>query len=129
MRDDQFQTDDSPGECTTTESFADHDIEDGSTLIQRSYYRLAGAGRTEFEPTESFFDALESAFIWAYLGTTQETDIPDHVEAAIDDARARTAAEFAGTAAEFVDRPDADLRTDVIPAFYRHLAEFHCTYR
>lgn len=121
MRDEQFQTDDSPDECTTTESFADHDIEDGSTLIQRSYYRLVGAGRTEFEPTESFFDALESAFIWAYLGTARETEIPDHVEAAIDDARAHTAAEFA-------DRPDADLRTDVIPGFYRHLAEFHCTY-
>jgi len=113
---------DSPGECTTTESFADHDIEDGSTLIQRSYYRLAGADRTTFEPTESCFDALESAFIWAYLGTTRESEIPEHVGAAIDDARALTAEEFA-------DRPNADLRTDVIPAFYRHLADFHCAYR
>lgn len=122
MTDEEFQTDDSPGECTTTESFADHDIEDGSTLIQRSYYRLAGADRTEFEPTEPFFDALESAFIWAYLGTVRESGVPDHVEAAINDARAHTVAEFA-------DRPDADLRTDVIPAFYRHLADFHCAYR
>jgi hypothetical protein len=122
MTDEEFQTDDRAEECTTTGSFADHDIEDGSALIQRTYYRLAGADRTEFEPTESCFDARESAFIWAYLGTTRESDIPEHVEAAIDDARAHTAAEFA-------DRPDADLRTDVIPAFYRHLADFHCAYR
>jgi hypothetical protein len=122
MEEDEFQIDDSLEDCTTTGSFADHDIEDGSTLIQRAYYRLAGGDRTEFEPTASFFDALESAFIWAYLGTTRESEIPEHVEAAIDDARAHTAAEFE-------DRPDADLRTDVIPAFYRHLAEFHCAYR
>jgi hypothetical protein len=122
MTDSEFRTDDSTEECTTTGSFADHDIEDGSALIQRTYYRLAGADRTGFEPTESFFDALESAFIWAYLGTTRESDIPEHVEAAIDDARAHTVAEF-------TDRPDADLRTDVIPAFYRHLAAFHCAYR
>ncbi len=113
--------DDGP-ECTTTESFADHDIEDGSTLIHRTYYRLAGADRAEFEPTASFFDALESAFLWAYLGTTRETEIPEHVEAAIDDARALTADEFES-------RADADLRTEVIPAFYQHLADFHCAYR
>jgi hypothetical protein len=122
MEGDEFHIDDSTEECTTTGSFADHDIEDGSTLIQRTYYRLSDADRTEFEPTASFFDALESAFIWAYLGTVRESEVPDHVEAAIDDARAHTAAAFA-------DRPDADLRTDVIPAFYRHLADFHCAYR
>jgi len=109
-------------ECTTTESFADHDITDGSLLVQRTYYRLAAAEITEYEPTESFFDALESAFIWAYLGTVEETGVPDHVEAAIDDARAVTAEEFEG-------RPDADLRTDVVQRFYRHVSSFHCAYR
>ncbi len=121
MREDELHVDDGSEECTTTESFADHDIEDGSTLIQRSYYRLSDAGRAEFEPTASFFDALESAFIWAYLGTVRENGVPEHVEAAIDDARALTAEEF-------TDR-EADLRTEVLPAFYRHLAEFHCAYR
>jgi hypothetical protein len=29
----------------------------------------------------------------------------------------------------FADRPDADLRTDVIPAFYHHAAGFHCARR
>jgi len=108
--------------CTTTGSFADHEIEDGSVLIQRTYYRLAAGNRTEYAPTESFFNALESAFVWAYLGTVEGDGIPAHVEAAIDDARAHTAAEFEG-------RDDADLRTDVVPAFYQHLAAFHCAYR
>ncbi len=121
MSEDERHVDDGPGECTTTGSFADHDIEDGSTLIQRSYYRLSDAGRAEFEPTASFFDALESAFIWAYLGTVRENGVPEHVEAAIDDARALTAEEF-------TDR-EADLRTEVLPAFYRHLTDFHCAYR
>ncbi|ERH10412.1 MAG: hypothetical protein J07HX64_02186 [halophilic archaeon J07HX64] len=121
MTEDEFYIDDSIEECTTTGSFTDHDIEDGSTLIQRSYYRLADGDRTEFEPTGSFFDALESAFIWAYLGTVRENSVPEHVEAAIDDARALTAEEF--------EDQEADLRTEVLPAFYRHLAGFHCAYR
>lgn len=114
--------DENQDECTTTGSFEDHSIDDGSALIQRTYYRLSSAGQTEFEPTDSFFDALESAFIWAYLGTGPENDIPAHVEAAIDDACAMTTDEFA-------DSPDADLRTDVIPTFYGHAADFHCAYR
>ncbi len=109
-------------DCTTTGSFEDHDIHDGSTLIQRTHYRLASADQTEYEPTDSFFDALESAFLWAYLGTGPENGVPDHVEAAIDDARALTVEEFG-------DDSDADLRTDVIPTFYGHAADFHCAYR
>lgn len=109
-------------ECTTTGSFADHDIEDGATLIERTYYRLAEAGMDDFRASETHFDALESAFIWAYLRTTDETGIPPHVEAAIDDAKAFTATEFS-------DRPDADCRTEVVPAFYRYAAGFHCSYR
>jgi hypothetical protein len=109
-------------ECTTTGSFADHDIADGSQLIEGTHYRLVAAGMSEFTPSPSFFDALESAFIWAYLGSVEERGIPDHVEAAIDDARVFTVQEFA-------DRPEADLRTEVVPAFYRHAAAFHCAYR
>jgi len=108
--------------CTTTGSFADHDIEDGSSLVQQTYYRLAEADRLEYEPTEAFFDELETAFIWAYLGSVDSADIPDHVQAAIDDARVFTAEDFA-------DRPDADLRTDVVQTFYRYAAGFHCAYR
>ncbi|MFB6205381.1 MAG: hypothetical protein ABEJ05_02480 [Haloglomus sp.] len=107
--------------CTTTDSFDDHGIHDGADLLTATYYRLAAAD-TEFEPTASFFDRLESAFVWAYLGAVDGTDVPDHVMAAVEDAREQTRAEFA-------ERPEADLRTDVIPAFYRRIAGFHCAYR
>jgi len=109
-------------DCTTTGSFGDHGIEDGSELVHQTYYRLLDAGRTSFEPTESFYDALESAFLWSYLETAAATGVPAHVEAAVDDARALTDEEFA-------DRPDADLRTEVLPTFYQHVAGFHCAYR
>ena len=73
--------------------------------------------------TESFDDhGVETAFVWAYLGSTEERGVPEHVEAALDDARVLTHEEFA-------DRPDANLRTEVLPAFYRRFAGFHCAYR
>ena len=115
---DEWRSDD----CTTTGSFSDHGIGDGVDLVTRTYYRLQGAERHEFEPTERFFDQLESAFIWAYLGSVDESSVPAHVEMAIEDARAHTRDEFD-------DSPDADLRTEVIPAFYRRVAGFHCIYR
>jgi hypothetical protein len=37
--------------------------------------------------------------------------------------------EVTATQEEFGNNPDADLRTDVIPTFYRHAANFHCAYR
>lgn len=121
MGDDEQQTTDRTPACTTTSSFADHNIDDGSTFITRTYHRLRSA-HSEYQPTGSFFDALESAFIWAYLGATEDRGVPEHVAAAIDDARAHTKAELD-------DQPDADLRTEVVPTFYQHLADFHCAYR
>lgn len=115
-------TDEPRENCTTTTSFADHGLTDGSVLVTRTYTRLAVDGAATFEPTEAFFDRLESAFIWAYLGTFDETGFPDHVAAAMDDARVFTREEFA-------DESGADLRTEVIPRFYQHLAGFHCEYR
>jgi hypothetical protein len=76
MSSDAPETGHDEGECTTTESFADHDIDDGSALIERTYHRLTDGDRTAFEPTVSFYDALESAFMWAYLGTVEEAGIP-----------------------------------------------------
>jgi len=112
----------STDDCSTTDSFSDHGIEDGVDLVTRTYYRLKEADRQRFAPTETFFDQLESAFIWAYLGSVDEAGVPENVELAIDDARALTREEFA-------DRSGADLRTEVIPTFYRHVAGFHCAYR
>lgn len=115
-------TDDGRGGCSTTDSFADHGIESGDVLIRSAYRRLATADAAAFEPTESFFETLASAFIWAYLGEVDEPGVPQHVEAAVDDARVLTFEEFR-------DDPDADLRTEVVPAFYRRVAGFHCAYR
>lgn len=112
---------DPDGECTTTGSFAAHGIDDGSRLISRTYYRLADGDPPAFAPTDRFFDRLETAFIWAYLASAGGTGVPDGVLTAIDDARARTAEEFA-------TEPAADLRTAVVPAFYRRVAGFHCAY-
>jgi len=115
-----IQTDET--ECTTTSSFGDHGVDDGSELVHQTYYRLVDGGRAEFEPTASFYDALESAFLWAYLGSVEEGDVPEHVQLAVDDALELTREEFAG-------HPDADLRTTVLPAFYERVAGFHCRYR
>lgn len=114
--------DDRATDCTTTESFNDHGIDDGSGLIRRTYYRLVADGDDEFEPTERFLDRLADAFTRAYLTATDSYELPAHVAAAIDDARVWTGTEFA-------DEPNADLRRTVIPAFYRHAAGFHCAYR
>jgi hypothetical protein len=122
MERDNVHRTDADDTCTTTRSFSDHDIEDGSRLVQRTYYRLVDAGRAEFAPTASFYDALTSAFLWAYLGTADETGVPEHVQVAIEDARIVTAGEFA-------DRPNADLRTDVLTTFYTQVAGYHCAYR
>ena len=108
--------------CTTTGSFTDHGIDDGTELLRRTYYRLAGEQSAGFDPNETFFEDLKDAFVWAYLESTNGTDVPDHVLAATDDALAAVREQFSGD-------HGADLRTDVIPAFYRSLAGFHCAYR
>lgn len=108
--------------CRTTDSFDDHAIPDGSVLLTRTHYRLVDAGVGSFEPTERFYESLETAFIWAYLGATDGADVPAHVRAALDDA-------LAATRDDFADRSAADLRTDVLPHFYRTIAAYHCAYR
>lgn len=109
-------------DCTITGSFADHGLRDGTDLITRTYYRLAGDTRPQFEPASAFFECLESAFRWTYLASIDEPEVPEHVEAAIDDARVLTYEEF-------YESPSTDLRLDVIPSFYQRVAGFHCAYR
>jgi len=111
-----------PEDCSTTGSFEAHGIADGSDLVSSTYYRLLEAGVETFEPTAAFFDRLESAFLWAYLGSVDEAGVPPHVEYAVADARAVVEGEFDG-------RGDPDLRTDVVPTFYREVAGFHCAHR
>jgi len=119
---DSIQPDERGSNCTTTESFSDHGIDDAVDLVTQTYYRLQAGEQDQFSPDESFFDRLESAFIWAYLGSVDEPGVPPHVQMAIEDARWFTREEFENW-------PNADLRTDVIPAFYQRVAGFHCIYR
>ena len=106
--------------CTTSDGAVD--LAGDADLETRTYYRLLAADRRRFEPTDRFFDQLESAFVWAYLGAVDEPGVPPAVELAVGDALALTREAFA-------DRPDADLRTQVIPAFYERVVGFHCAYR
>lgn len=109
-------------DCTTTESFDDHGIDDGHELVTETHRRLREARVDGFQPTDAFFDRLESAFTWAYLGSVDDAGVPDDVALAIADARHAVEDEFA-------DSDDAALRTDVVPAFYRSVAGYHCAYR
>lgn len=113
---------DTTDDCTTTGSFNDHGIDDGSDLIRRTHYRLVADDWDTFEPTEQFLDRLADAFTRAYLTTTDAYELPPRVAAAVDDVRA-------WVEAEFTDEPETDLRGEVIPAFYRYAAGFHCAYR
>jgi hypothetical protein len=108
-------------ECTTTGSFGDHGV-DGRRLIEGTYRRLAAAELRAFEDTAGFYRQLESAFLWAYLAAVDEPGVPDHVAYAVDDA-------LAWTRERFADADDPDVRTEVVPAFYREAARFHCAYR
>jgi len=112
-----------PADCTTTSSFSDHGVDDGADLVSATYYRLLDAGYREFEPDAGLFEAIETAFVRTYLDRVDGTaGLSDHVAAAIDDARVLTREEFEG-------RSEADIRTEVLPAFYRRVAGFHCSYR
>lgn len=80
MERDEWRATGGANHCTTAGWFGDHDIADGSTLVQRTDYRLAAADGVACAPTPSFFDALESPFMWAYLGAADENGIPCSAE-------------------------------------------------
>jgi hypothetical protein len=105
--------------CTTTTAFGVYGIEDGQDLIQRTYREVTREGG---EPDLSEgFDELGDAFRAAFVDLTGEEPIPRDVAAAVEDGRYFTREEYAGTG--------ADLRTVVVPEFYREVADFLCAYR
>lgn len=109
-------------ECTTTLSFSDHGIEDGHELLTETYYRYRDQTDEPFTAAEDDLRRLEVAFIRTYLDELGAGTVDDHVQAALADALTDLRETFAD-----VDEPN--LRTDVIPTFYRRLASYHCEYR
>jgi len=121
MRGSNDTRDDRGGHECTVSGAPGQALAGDADLETRTYYRLLAAERRQFEPTDRFFEALESAFLWAYLGSVDEPGVPPAVELAVEDALALTRAEF--------EDGDADLRTAVIPAFYERVVGFYCAYR
>jgi len=108
--------------CSTTTSFDTYGIEDGSDLIRGTYYRLVAEGIETVDPSGPFFDRLANSFTHTFVRLAGTDDLPPALAAAIEDATARTAEEVG-------DDATVDLRTGVLPAFYRRVAGFHCAYR
>jgi hypothetical protein len=111
--------------CSTHDrAFLDYGVPTGGDLAQDAYYRLRKRGFTEASPTPAFLDGLAKAFEGAYVAEASVPIVPEPVAAAIDDARTTFAHRL-------LDDPDADrdLRTDVLPTFYRLVARYYCENR
>jgi hypothetical protein len=103
--------------CTTTRTFSAYGIADGSSLVRRTYYRLGDDPGTI---DAAAVQRIGAAFGDAFVELADVDAVPDAVSMAVEDA-----AYFTG---ESFDGADADLRTDVLPSFYRSVAAFHCAY-
>jgi len=110
-----------PLSCTTTDTaFVDWAVASRQALASATYLRLVEGGDAEFEPTPAFFDRLGTAVEDAFAERAGPSLVPAPVEAAVVDA-------VPATAHEFLDRPDADLREEVLPAFLDRVARYTCT--
>ncbi|MFT4933069.1 MAG: hypothetical protein ACI91T_002974 [Natronomonas sp.] len=111
--------------CSTHErAFVEYGVPTGGDLVGAMHYRLRNRGTTEAASTPDFLDALAKSFEDAYIDEASIPIVPEPVAAAIDDARTTYAHRL-------LDEPDADrdLRTDVLPAFYRLVARYYCENR
>ncbi|WP_137285646.1 hypothetical protein [Halorussus salinisoli] len=109
--------------CTTrNNAFAGYDIPSGTDLVHKTWYLLIDRGYDTFEPTEVFANQLGEAFRTAFVRTAPVPIVPEPVDEAIIDAASITVYEHG-------DQPDADLRTVVLPSFYRAVADLYCDYR
>lgn len=110
-----------PTTCDTTTAFDGYGIPDGVDLVHRTRYRLLATGDAEFEPTVEFLARIDRAFRSAYIQAAEVPLVPEPLDAALADATALTAEAYA-------EEPDADLRGEVLPAFYATLVGLFCTY-
>jgi hypothetical protein len=110
--------------CSTHDNaFADYGIQTGTDLVHRTHYRLRDREYTDPAATPAFLDALEKSFQAAYVDAAAVPIVPEPVAAAIDDARTAMAHRLLDGGA------DGDLRSDVVPDYYRLVASYYCEYR
>lgn len=126
--------------CTTTGAFGDHGVPDGTDLIGRTATHMTTAGITD--PTVGgFFEILGDAFRAAFVEAADADRVPAVVDAAVDDAVHATRETFGGNATDAAvtaagsgtdastDATGADVRTAIVPAFYREVAGYYCAFR
>lgn len=108
--------------CTTrTAAFTDHGIRDGTDLVSRTYYALVISGHATPEVTSEFAEHVAAGFRRAFIRKAAMPLVPETVEAAIE-------ASTDVVVHRLLDEPDVDLRTDLLPAYYRAVANAYCAH-
>lgn len=98
-------------------------IEDEGRLVERTYYDLTEDGFGEYDPESdggASLDRVAETVRAVFAELADPYEVPADVDAALDDA--------CHAVAESADG-DADLRTDVLPAFVGEFAAFVRAYR
>lgn len=100
-------------------AFAAYGVADGSAIVHRTYYRLRSPDDDAVHPSSEFMASLAQAFRRAFLVETELHTVPEAVDAAVDQA-------VTVTLHDLLDRGSADLRTQVLPTFYRTVSRTYC---
>lgn len=97
-------------------------IEDEERLVERTYYDLTedGFGDYDPDPDGAYLDRVAETVRAVFAELADPYEVPADVDAALDDARHAVAESADG---------DADLRTEVLPAFVGEFAAFVRAYR
>lgn len=108
--------------CTTrTAAFTDHGIRDGADLVFRTYYALVTSGHATPEVSDEFVEHVAAAFRRAFIREAAVPLVPEPVEAAIEAATDPVVHRL-------LDDRDADLRTEILPTYYRAVANAYCAH-
>ncbi|MEF8843045.1 MAG: hypothetical protein V5A62_15715 [Haloarculaceae archaeon] len=106
--------------CSTSDTaFLDYGLPNGQVLVPATYYALAARDEGTFGPTPEYVHRIADTFRTAFVRRAALPVVPEPVDAAVEDAVTPTLHEFTH---------EADLRTEVLPTFYRRVASYTCTY-
>lgn len=100
-------------------AFAASGVTDGTSIVHRTYYRLRSPDDNAVHASPEFMASLAQAFRRAFLVEMGRHTDPTPVGAAVE--RAVTV-----TTHDLLDRESADLRTSVLPTFYRAVSRNYC---